>query len=194
MRKINIWSFFSHPGAEVTSRKGTSLKEASVALGVDIEGVCGEKAICGTCKVRIEEGNFEKYGITSTRENLSPMGLTERKFFNLQQEEEGYRLACQTKILGDVVIFVPEESRMGKQVVRKAATDRPMNVNPAVKKYYVELVKATLEDTLGDLERLKNELEKKYNLTNLAIDYQVLMELQNTVREGRLEDNRNRLA
>ena len=164
--------------------KGKSLKEASVALGVDIEGVCGEKAICGTCKVRIEEGNFEKYGITSTRDSLSPMGPTERKFFNIRQEEEGFRLACQTKILGDVVIFVPEESRMGKQVVRKAATDRPMTLNPAVKKYYVELEKATLEDTLGDLERVSNELEKKYKLTNLSIDYQVLMELQNAVREG----------
>jgi uncharacterized 2Fe-2S/4Fe-4S cluster protein (DUF4445 family) len=128
---------FQPSGCRGYIEKGKSLKEASVALGVDIEGVCGEKAICGTCKIRIEEGNFEKYGITSTRENLSPMGPTERKFFSLQQEEEGYRLACQTKIQGDVVLFVPEESRMGKQVVRKAATDRPMNVNPAVKKNYV---------------------------------------------------------
>ncbi|MCP4667655.1 MAG: FAD-dependent oxidoreductase, partial [Deltaproteobacteria bacterium] len=164
--------------------KGKSLKEASIALGVDIEGVCGEKAICGTCKVRIEEGDFDKYGIKSSRENLSSMGPTERKFFNLQQEEEGYRLACQTRILGDVVIFVPEESRMGKQVVRKAATDRPIAVNAAVKKYYVELEKATLEDTLGDWERLCNELAGKYNLGDLTIDYQVLMELQNAVREG----------
>ncbi len=175
---------FQPSGCRGYIEKGMNLKEASVALGVDIEGVCGEKAICGTCKVRIEEGNFEKYGITSTRDSLSSMGPTERKFFNLQQEEEGYRLACQTKIQGDVVIFVPEESRMGKQVVRKAATDRPMNLNPAVKKYYVELVKATLEDTLGDLERLKNELAKQYDLSELSIDYQVLMELQNAVREG----------
>lgn len=175
---------FQPSGCRGYIEKGMSLKEASVALGVDIEGVCGEKAICGTCKIRIEEGNFEKYGITSTRDSFSPMGPTERKFFNLKQEEEGYRLACQTKIMGDAVIFVPEESRMGKQVVRKAATDRPMNLNPAVKKYYVELVKATLEDNLGDLERLKIELEKKYNLSNLSVDYQVLMALQNAVRDG----------
>lgn len=175
---------FQPSGCRGYIEKGKTLKEASVALGVDIEGVCGEKAICGTCKVRIEEGNFEKYGITSTRDNLSPMGPTERKFFNLQQEEEGYRLACQTKIMGDVVIFVPEESRMGKQVVRKAATDRPIEVKPAVKKYYVELKKATLEDTLGDCERLSNELSRKYDLSNLTIDYQVLMELQNAVRDG----------
>ena len=175
---------FQPSGCRGYIEKGKTLKEASVALGVDIEGVCGEKAICGTCKVRIEEGNFEKYGITSTRENLSPMGPTERKFFNLRQEEEGYRLACQTKIMGDVVIFVPEESRMGKQVVRKAATDRPIEVKPVVRKYYVELKKATLDDTLGDWERLSNELRRKYDLSNLTIDYQVLMELQTAVRDG----------
>ena len=162
--------------------KGKTLKEASIELGVDIEGVCGEQAICGTCKVRIEEGDFEKYSIKSTRDHLSPMGPTERKFFNIRQEEEGYRLACQTRIQGDIVIFVPEESRMGKQVVRKAPTDRPMRVNPAVKQYYVEMPKATLEDTLGDWERINNELKKQFKLENLTIDYQVLLELQNAVR------------
>ena len=70
---------FQPSGCRGYLEKGKSLKEASVALGVDIEGVCGEKAICGTCKVRIEEGNFEKYGITSTRENLSPMGHDGKK-------------------------------------------------------------------------------------------------------------------
>ena len=164
--------------------KGKTLKEASVALGVDLEGVCGEKAICGTCKVRIEEGNFEKYGIKSSRESLSPMGMTEKKFFNLRQQQEGYRLACQTHILGNVVIFVPEESRMGKQVVRKAATNRPMKVNPAVRKYCVELPKATLDDNVGDWERLQAELSKNFNLSNLTIDYEVLLDLQNIVREG----------
>jgi uncharacterized 2Fe-2S/4Fe-4S cluster protein (DUF4445 family)/NADPH-dependent glutamate synthase beta subunit-like oxidoreductase len=175
---------FQPSGCRGYINKGKTLKEASIALGVDIEGVCGEKAICGTCKVRIEEGEFEKYGIRSTRDHLSPMGPSERKFFNLQQEQDGYRLACQTQILGDVVIFVPEESRMGKQVVRKAATARPIKLKPAVKKYYVELTRATLDDTLGDWERLQAELKKRFKLSNLTIDYQVLLDLQKAVREG----------
>ncbi|MFH0786895.1 MAG: ASKHA domain-containing protein [Pseudomonadota bacterium] len=164
--------------------RGKTLKQATVALGVDIEGVCGEQAICGTCKVRIEEGEFEKYGIRSGRESLSAMGPSERKFFNLRQVDEGYRLACQAQILDDVVVFVPEESRMGKQVVRKAPTTRPIEVNPVVKKYALELIKATLEDNLGDWERLTDALEKKYGLKNLTIDYEVLMELQGLVRQG----------
>lgn len=175
---------FQPSGRRGYVQKGKTLKEASVSLGVDIEGICGEKAICGKCKVRIDQGFFEKYGIESSREHLSPMGVTERKFFSLQQERGGYRLACQTKVLGDVIVFVPEESRMGKQVVRKAAREINIELKPAVKKYYVEIPKATLEDTLGDWERLEAELEKLHGLKNLTIDYQTLMSLQGAVREG----------
>lgn len=180
----NCIVIFQPSGRRGYVQKGRTLKEASVALGVDLEGVCGEKAICGTCKLRIEEGNFEKYGIKSSRENLSPMGMTEKKFFNLRQQQEGYRLACQTHILGNVVIFVPEESRMGKQVVRKAAKEIHIELKPAIKKYYVEIQKATLEDTRGDWERLETELERSHGLRDLAIDYQTLMSLQEVVRQG----------
>jgi uncharacterized 2Fe-2S/4Fe-4S cluster protein (DUF4445 family)/NADPH-dependent glutamate synthase beta subunit-like oxidoreductase len=175
---------FQPSGRRGFVQKGKTLKEASVALGVDIEGICGEKAICGKCKVRIDQGFFEKYGIESSREHLSPMGPTERKFFSLQQERGGYRLACQAKVLGDVIVFVPEESRMGKQVVRKAAKEINIELKPAVRKYYVEVLRATLEDTLGDWERLETELEKSHGLKNLTIDYQTLMSLQEAVRGG----------
>ncbi len=164
--------------------EGKTIKEASRELGVDLEGICGEKAICGKCRVRIEEGAFEKYGIESSKDHLSPMGQTERKFFNLQQERSGYRLACQACIQDDIVVFVPEESRMGKQVVRKAATERAIDLKPAVQKYYVELTPATLNDPLGDWERLKAELNERFSLDNLIIDYQVLLSLQKAMRQG----------
>ncbi|MFC1920027.1 FAD-dependent oxidoreductase, partial [Chloroflexota bacterium] len=175
---------FQPSGRRGYINKGKTIKEASVALGVDIEGICGEKAICGKCKVRIEEGVFEKYGITSSRDNLSPMGTTERRFFNRQQESSGYRLACQASIIGDSVVFVPEESRMGKQVVRKEAREIDIELKPAISKYCVDLKKASLDDTLGDWDRLQDELHRKFKLQNLTIDYQVLLGLQNTIRDG----------
>jgi uncharacterized 2Fe-2S/4Fe-4S cluster protein (DUF4445 family) len=52
--------------------KGVSVIEASRLLGADIEALCGEKRVCGKCKVRIEEGFFEKYGIASKRSHVSP--------------------------------------------------------------------------------------------------------------------------
>jgi len=100
--------------------KGENLKEASRKLGVDIEGACGDAGVCGTCRVKIEEGSFPKYGIESKRENLSPMTEGERRYIDAQMEKDGFRLACEAELHGDVVVFVPEESRMGKQVVVQA--------------------------------------------------------------------------
>lgn len=164
--------------------RGKTLREASVIMGLQMEGVCAGKGLCGKCKVRVEEGYIEKYGITSDHEHLSEMGPTERKFFSPKQESEGYRLACQARILGDVVLFLPDESRMGRQMVRKAARDIEVELRPAVREYYVEMVPAALEDSMGDWERLETELKRKYGLRHLSIDYQTLICLQDIVREG----------
>jgi len=163
---------------------GESLKEASRHLGVDIEGICGDAGTCGKCKIRIEEGFFKKYRVESKGSNLSPLTEAESKFISKHEANEGYRLSCQARIHGDAVVFVPEESRMGKQLVRKAATERAIELKPAVKKYYAELKEATLEDTLGDWERLQAELNSRFGLTGLLIDYQALLGLQECVRKG----------
>lgn len=176
---------FQPSGRRGSVKEGTNLLEASRVLGVDIEGVCGESGTCGKCKVRIEEGVFEKYHIDSRRSNVTPMTDPERKFISEDMESEGYRLACQACIHGDVFVFVPEESRLGQQVVRKAAREIPwLEVKPVVKKYYVELAKATLHDTLGDFERIQAELTKSYGLKELTIDYQALLTEQKVVRQG----------
>ncbi len=175
---------FQPSGRRGFVKKGKTIKEASIQLGVDIEGVCGEKGLCGKCKVKVEQGFFENYGIQSSRNHLSPINETEKKFFNNEQERDGYRLACLAKIFGDLVVFVPEESRMGRQVIRKEARDIRIELKPAVKKFYVEINKATLEDNLGDWERLQEVLERVHGLKNLSIDYQVLIKLQEVIREG----------
>jgi len=136
------------------------------------------------CKVRIEKGIFEEYSVDSRVENLSPIGETERKMLTTQQQHDGYRLACQAHIHGDVVVFVPEESRRGKQVVRKAAREIAIELQPAVRKYYVEMTPATLHDPLGDWERLQAELRKRFDLRGLVIDYPVLRNLQGVIRQG----------
>ncbi len=163
---------------------GTTILNAARQLGVSLESVCGGKGVCGKCKIRIEEGDYRKYGIQSSVAATSTKDEVNAKFINKQQLKQNYRLACQTRIHGDIVVFVPEESRKGQQVVRKEATARKIKLNPAIKKYYVVLPPATLEDTTGDFERLMRELKKKSKLENLTIDYPVLLKLQNTVRDG----------
>ena len=110
--------------------KGITVIEASRLLGVDIEALCGEKKVCGKCVVRIEEGHFEKYGIDSKLSHVSPWQEEEEKFINAERREKGFRLGCVATVEDDILVFVPEESRAGKQVVSKAARDIFIEHNP----------------------------------------------------------------
>ena len=175
---------FQPSGLRGKVKDGATILEASIKLGAGIESVCGGKGTCGKCQVRIEEGYFAKYGISSSIASVKNTGEANQKFISKRQLKQGYRLSCQTRIYGDVVIFVPEKSRKGQQVIRKEITVRNIRLKPAVRKYPVELKPATLHDPIGDYERLQAELTRKYKLRNLSIDYPVLMKLQNTVRQS----------
>ena len=164
--------------------KGVSIIEASRQLGVDIETLCGEKRVCGKCIVRIEEGFFEKYGIHSTKANAGEWQKEEGKFITPDKREQGYRLGCCAQVQGDLLVFVPEESRAGKQVVSKAARAIHIDWDPAVKHYYVEVVEPTFEEPTADLERILDELNHRYGLTGLDIDLLALRNLPSQLRAG----------
>jgi len=170
-RKQKHLLIFQPSGRRGYIDEGKTIKEASQGLGVELESICGGKATCGKCKVTIQSGMG----------NLSPMEDGERKLLTRHQERDGYRLACVARIYGDVLVFVPEESRAGKQMVRKSVTERAIEIKPAVRKYYVELVPAALEQPQGDWERLQAELNSSFDLDHLTIDYQVLLSLQEVI-------------
>src|SRR5512134_2179223 len=154
-------------GSRGQAEEGQSVRSAAHALGVEIESICAENATCGKCMVLVEEGRFEKYNIDSKRENLSPLGTEERAYLMRRPKllkDKGWeigqvRLSCQCKILGDVLINVPEESRGNKQIVRKSARERAIEIKPSIRKYYVALTPPNLERPLADWERLARELE-----------------------------------
>ncbi|ATW25479.1 ASKHA domain-containing protein [Candidatus Formimonas warabiya] len=163
-----------------------SLLEASQELGVDIEAPCGGAKVCGKCKVKIEEGYFEKFGLDSQMSHLSSLTEEEKRMLRPEELGDNYRLACCAKVQGDILVFVPEESRGAKQIVLETGTDRSFQLNPAVKKYYVELDPATLEDHRDDFIRLREALKKKFTDLNdeITIDYPVLLALPDVIRKS----------
>ena len=175
---------FQPSGRRGEIEEGKTVLEAGQALGVDIEGLCGNKKVCGKCKVRIEEGYFEKDNLESGMAHLSPLTESEKKHIK-PEDGPGIRLACTAEIHGDIKVFVPERSRAGKQVVRKAAKELSIALDPAVKKYNVVLTPPTLHDmTVGDYERVLQSLEENYGLKGLTWDFVVLRDLQDTLRRG----------
>ncbi len=178
---VNV--IFQPSGRRGEVPKGCNIIEASRLLGVDIEALCGETKVCGKCIVRIEEGNFEKYNIQSSMDHVTPwQDELESKFINSENRKKGFRLGCVANIEEDILVFVPEESRAGKQVVSKAARDINIDSNPAVTIYTIELKKPDFEDKIGDWERLCNGLAREYGLTDLTIDIFTLRELPGALR------------
>jgi uncharacterized 2Fe-2S/4Fe-4S cluster protein (DUF4445 family) len=184
MDEDKVMVVFQPSGRRGEVSKGITLIAASRLLGVDIEALCGEKKVCGKCVVRIEEGYFEKYGIQSSMSHVSPWLEEEDKFITPEQREKGFRLGCTAQVEGDILVFVPEESRAGKQVVSKAAREIHIEHNPAVKLYFVKVHEPTLEEPTADFERVCRALERDYGLKDLTVDIFALRQLSTALRDG----------
>lgn len=163
---------------------GRTVLEASRSLGVGIESVCGGKKTCGKCLVRIDSESDDRSGKISIPDTLSPFTEEEGKRIGEKERAEGFRLACAAEIRGDVLIFVPEESRTARQVVRKEATDRVISLNPAVRLFPVTLVPPDLNHPLGDYERLAAALAERFGQSRPEIDAPALLALPHALRQG----------
>ncbi len=175
---------FTPSGRRGRFREGVSLLDAARALGVDLDSVCGGRGICGRCQVVVSEGVHAKHGIESRASHLSPFSEPEALYRSRSGLAEDRRLGCHTRLLGDVVIDVPPDSQIHRQVVRKEADAHPIEVDPVVRLHYVEVRVPDMRDPMGDLRRLEEALEREWGLADLEVDLHVLRVLQRTLREG----------
>ena len=163
---------------------GASVLDAARALGVDLDSVCGGRGICGRCQVVPMAGSFPKHGITSATDHLIAFTEPEERYRERDGLAEDRRLGCHAKICGDLLIDVPPESQIHRQVVRKEADAHAIEVDPIVRLHYVEIAQPSLEHSSGDLQRLLVALERDGSLVGLEVDPIVLPDLQKTLRAG----------
>ena len=166
-------------------QRGTNLLEAARQLGVEIESICAGRQTCGKCQISVEAGHFPKHALTSAPEHLTAPDGREAKYLDQHELPPGRRLACACEVQGDLLIVVPEESQARKQIVAKAATERAIDVEPAVRQVYVEVAPATLDSHGGDWERLQAALLTEWKLSGLTIDTAALTQLQPMLAAGK---------
>src|SRR5215831_16116636 len=153
---------FTPSGKRGRFPRGTQLLQAARTLGVDVDSVCGGRALCGRCQVLVMEGDFAKHGVSSHADHLSPLSEVERSYAERKPLPAGHRLSCSTQIQGDLVIDVPASSQVHRQVVRQA----------------------DMHDPAGDLQRLLEALNKEWKFGPLRADLNVLQKLQSALRKG----------
>ncbi len=164
---------------------GTPVLTAARQLGVDLDSVCGGRGICSKCQITPSFGEFPKHGLSVAKDALSKWNSVEERYDSIRGLPKGRRLGCQALVQGDIVIDVPPESQVHKQVIRKRAEARDITINPATKLYYVEVEQPDMHKPSGDLERLKTALFEQWELQGLVTNTQILPQLQPALRQGK---------
>ncbi len=162
--------------------QGEILLRAAMAAGVHINASCGGEGICGKCRVIIEEGPTE----SEPTEKITP-----------EDRARGYRLACKTRVTGDVRVRIPVESAVDisallRKSPRQTATVRQIGLNeikeqglfvPAVEKRYLELTPPDAQDHLPDVTRLVNHLRIHHDEHGLEVELPVIRKIPSVFRE-----------
>jgi len=157
---------------------GTSVLQAAQRLGVDLESICGGQGKCRKCQVLPQEGEFAKHGIISRADHLSPLTETELHHQSRKRLKGGRRLGCNARILGDLVVDVPEESQQHKQHIAKAVTAYDIQVLPALRLYTVTLPEPDMHAPISDKRRLQQALASEHELPIMDCDLSQLRLLQ----------------
>jgi len=140
---------------KVTCEPGSTLMDVFHHNNIYIEAPCGGKGICGKCKVRVLEGK------------VSDITALESKYLSQKEKQDGYRLACMTKILGDVQVAIKGQLE-GAQIV-STGLDYSVDISPGITKKYVQLDVPTVDDQRDDLKRLAQAIGIQNPYTHVSV-------------------------
>ena len=158
-------------------------------LNLPIRSICGGLGTCGKCKVLIQKGS----------EYLNQITNAEKKFLSNEDLESGYRLACQTKINDKYIdmlqelkppqfrIFLPSELLFEDFNILTFGIRKETILNPAIKKFFLDIKKPTLDEPIPDFERVIAEIIAKDNTIKedqIEIDFNLINKLPNILREN----------
>ncbi|RJQ73278.1 MAG: DUF4445 domain-containing protein [Desulfobacteraceae bacterium] len=155
---------------------GSTLLAAANAAGVHINASCNGKGSCGKCKLVVAAG----------RVDAAPTPLLTQT-----EKDKGYVLACQSKLLEDVTVRIPEETlerRLKIAGMGQAATERlkglVTTIDPMLQEICLTLSPPTLSDAVSDLDRLNRALKKQdHDVACLNVGLQVIRQLTAAVRQ-----------
>lgn len=173
MQEFKITFLPEHKSISVD--RGTDLLTAALKTGVHIYNSCGGEGVCGRCKVIVKKGDY----ITEGSGRISE-----------KEREEGYVLACRTSPESDMEILVPEESMLGNLEIlteeikaerlaglytpveeieeeHLKATTKIFKHGPLSTKIFLNLPRPTIDDNIGDSDRLLREIKKHNKEINI---------------------------
>ncbi len=150
--------------------KNSLLKDVLEKTNIKISFPCGGKGICGKCRVKIKGELF------------SPSEKEKELLSSLLKD--GLRLACQTKIKGDIEVEIPISSFTPSLRILTQGEEEKLPIDSFIKKIYFSLPPPSLKDQVSDITRLKKSLSKQ-GFTSVNFRFDVIKKIPQIIREGK---------
>ena len=164
---------------------GDNLLELARRANVAIDAPCSGNGSCGKCRVKLVEGQLE---------TIKSRHITEEEF------EAGWRLSCNSKVMGDCVVFVPDiasayQSRMKtadlsspKEIAifedcKRELAESGIHFENSFRSVTVTMAEPTLDDTMPDNERLTWAIQEALGVEKVHIPYVVMVRMAHVMRE-----------
>lgn len=166
------------PGGQVVEvPQGALLSEAISQAGIAFNLPCGGQGRCGRCQVIVRQGQVRR---------RSELRLSR------EQVSQGYALACQSIVEGDLVVEIPPQALVAHAVASEkaaAAVSLPEDAgdwpqDPFVATYPLSIAPPSLEDNTNDWDRLQRELAAAHGIERLRAGLPVLQSLGPRLREA----------
>ncbi len=172
---------FNPFGVVVAVDAGATLLDAAGKAHIALDSPCGGDGICGRCKLIVKSGQVAA-DIT---------GLLTR-----DEIREGYVLACQTYVQGDLVVDIPEKTRARERITidkdaqrfraqHPGVEARQFALDPLVSKVFLKLAKPTLQDNLSDCQRLQTLIKRKATgVSSMQTGLKIIQRLPGILRKN----------
>ncbi len=172
---------FEPSGLKTEVAGGTILLDAAHKAGIYLSSICGGDGYCGKCKVIIDQGQFQARPTTL----LTP-----------DETRENMVLACQTRILSDMIVTVPKFHALEtSQILMDADTRRFSELagevqagifpfDPLVQKLYLEMTPPTVQDHTADHERLYLAIREKIDAPIMQTGFRILQKIPRVLQDS----------
>ena len=164
--------------------QGDNLLELARRGNVAIDAPCSGNGSCGKCRVKLVEGQLD---------SLKSRHISEEEW------AAGWRLSCNSKVLSDCTVFVPDIASAYQSRMKTADLSSPKEIaifedcqaqlkesgihfENCFRSVVVTMAEPTLEDTMPDVERLTWAAREALGVENIHIPYAVMVRMAHELR------------
>ena len=170
---------------EIECNAGDNLLELARRANVAIDAPCSGNGSCGKCRVKLIEGEVD---------SIPSRHITDEEY------NAGWRLSCNSKVISDCTVFVPDIASAYQSRMKTADLSSPKEIAifedcqndlkasgiefvNSFRSVVVTMAEPTLDDTMPDNERFSWAVREALGVETVKIPFTVMVRLAHTLRE-----------